>query len=512
MFKEIEKLVKATDFLGYKQNIKINSHSSHKSSLGGLLSIIIITLSASCAIYLALDLFVKGDPVILASKVMDDQFGPYPFDKNGLELYISLEYFNFSYYMDESIYRVSAYQTEITNIRNDNGTISQILEEKTLDVVKCSDYYSAEDIEAKLIKFPIEKFYCLKPGQADIKGYWGGKVYKSVRVDIKRCKNTTSDSSCSPDEVIDNTITNGIVQFLLSNVYVDPKNFTNPLQHYYKELFDYISPRHSILFHYAYSVLQFITDEGIIFQSFNKIGIPEVDHGKTSYSFTDTDLISSITIEGANFGNKYNRSYQKVQDVLTRSGGLIKALMLIGQGIAFFLSYSKFKIDSFFGYHSTTLPTKDIIRNNHAKLDESKTKQNNFLVDNTLLSKINTPTTITKIIKTNKPIKINILNYWFTKKTKTERVILDLKEKLINISLSQETLMKTHYDVEIMKFILLSNDEINVIDESYKYLFCDNIRINNIREKLLSGQSKLVLDECSAMNKIEKLNCVRLNI
>jgi hypothetical protein len=171
MFEGIRKFIQSTDFLGYRQTIKIDNQKSHKNTLGGLLSIIIILLSASCTMYLSLDFLAKGDPIVLNSKSMNDNFGPYPYDKSNIELFIALEYSNFSFYMDESIYRVSAYQTLIQNVNNENGTISQNVEEIPLDVVKCIDYYSAKDIAEKGISFPIELFYCLKPGQPDIQGY-----------------------------------------------------------------------------------------------------------------------------------------------------------------------------------------------------------------------------------------------------------------------------------------------------------------------------------------------------
>jgi hypothetical protein len=71
--------------------------------------------------------------------------------------------------------------------------------------------------------------------------------------------------------------------------------------------------------------------------------------------------------------------------------------------------------------------------------------------------------------------------------------------------------MKNHYDLEIMKFLLLANDEINIIDEGYKYLFTDNIKTRTIRDKLLTTGSKIVIDECASMSKKDKVNYLKIN-
>jgi hypothetical protein len=265
---------------------------------------------------------------------------------------------------------------------------------------------------------------------------------------------------------------------------VDPKNYTQPLQQYYSDAFEYLSPKHSITFYYAYSLIEFVTDEGLIFQDMQKREVPQIHTAKTSYSFLNSDMISSLIIEGNHFGNKYNRSYQKIQDILTRSGGLIKALMLIGQAIAYLVSYSNFKIDSFFGYHNMMTPCKDKFKSNEMNINDSNFKENNYLHNTSTKN-------LSKIVKMRsenieKPIKINPINYWCVKRKRKERIVLDMKEKLIDISLSQETLMRTHFDLEIMKFLLLSNDDLNTLDQNYEFLFCGDSKLDKIRDQLLA--------------------------
>jgi hypothetical protein len=101
----------------------------------------------------------------------------------------------------------------------------------------------------------------------------GADEYNSVRIDITKCKNTTENEWCKPQEVIDETINNGVVQLYISDNYVDAKNYSQPVQKYYSDLFEFLSPEHSMILYTDYSLIEFITDEGLIFQRYEKLWI-----------------------------------------------------------------------------------------------------------------------------------------------------------------------------------------------------------------------------------------------
>ena len=74
----------------------------------------------------------------------------------------------------------------------------------------CSIVY--KDQPRENYNFPLEKFYCPDSKDAALQGYWGAKNYKSLRVKVEKCKNSTKiEKDCFPQAEIDSFIQNGFL-------------------------------------------------------------------------------------------------------------------------------------------------------------------------------------------------------------------------------------------------------------------------------------------------------------
>ena len=114
------------DFTGYEEYIRINKNTGYKSIFGGLITLIVYILSLTIVIYLGLEIFLKDEPLVINS-VKEAKSDYYiNFNHSGLEIFLSLEYPNFTYYMDKRIYKVSAYLTEINYIGEINEQVVKI--------------------------------------------------------------------------------------------------------------------------------------------------------------------------------------------------------------------------------------------------------------------------------------------------------------------------------------------------------------------------------------------------
>ncbi len=151
-------LVRSSDFLGHSLNIRINRENGYKSFFGGLLSIIIILLSMLMIFYIGLEIFLKREPIVLNSKIQNTDFGPYNLTfKSEIQFFIGLEYSNFTYYIDNSIYTVSAEESTVEYIEAGNST-NQIITTRKLNLKKCSEIYSNTDLEEESLKIPLDLF------------------------------------------------------------------------------------------------------------------------------------------------------------------------------------------------------------------------------------------------------------------------------------------------------------------------------------------------------------------
>lgn len=105
-----------------------------------------------------------------------------------------------------------------------------------------------------------------------------------------------------------------------------------------------------INFEYRLRPLEFVTDYGFLLES-NKLNRAfDYDDPKNMYVVTNEvnpKTLSKVAFQGLNNGTKYFRKYEKIQDVLTKIGGLLKAFLFIGQLITYSSLVTEFYTDIF---------------------------------------------------------------------------------------------------------------------------------------------------------------------
>jgi hypothetical protein len=508
--------VKILDFTGHQQNIKINGKDRFQTVFGGILGFLIIILSCSMIITLGLELFLKNEPVLLSSKKKFDNVGPFNITRGGLEIYISMETPGSQYYMDESIYTVSALQVIIETALDSNGNVEQVFNNVPIEVIKCSDYLTKEEIASKQISFPYGLFYCIKPDQAQVQGYWGAPLLKTLKIDITKCQNTTAKSNCKSQEEIDSTIQNGFISAYISDYYLDPKNNTNYIVPYLYDLFQTSSSQNGLVFFVSMQNVQFYDDSGLIFHDYNLIEVPKIQEVKPMYTFGENKRIAQIQLEGNYFGDVYQRSYSKAQDLLTRIGGLIKALTLLGYFINNLYCKALFIVESFnldhqfVNYSSPSeKPSFTVIKFNRDDISSysgvnSRPKQS---AENLRDEK---PTIVkASLVRFS---ELSLLRKYFCRDKNKDLNINEIYksyQKFIDKSLSVSTVNRSHFDIQLLKMLLLDNGDIGLMDNAYKNFFdAKNSCLTDFRENMYDVRKEKLFGnvKSSTKEKLKKLN------
>lgn len=131
---------------------------------------------------------------------------------------------------------------------------------------------------------------------------------------------------------------------MYSNPLITSENYTNPLEVYLKDNWNNINfDRKETMYIYFYQI-NYLTDFGFLLEDWKEVISYEFtkSHQILVYN-TQSNLFSESTFATINFeaytiGKKFTRSFTKIQDVLTRVGGLIKALSIVGEWAAIFFS------------------------------------------------------------------------------------------------------------------------------------------------------------------------------
>lgn len=168
----MKKLLFFLDFLGYQPSLTIKRQDRFQTVFTGLLSLIMIILSVLCIIYFGWDLVNKNDPIVLTTSRLYDDFGPLNMSNKGFNFIFAMESQDHNYFNDPSIFSVNATYLTKKNILVDNN-ITKFYESISATIDICSNFYKNEDYLEQNIKFPMNLFYCLKPDEVVINGFWG---------------------------------------------------------------------------------------------------------------------------------------------------------------------------------------------------------------------------------------------------------------------------------------------------------------------------------------------------
>lgn len=368
----MNKFLRDIDFISKEENLRIDKKNRYENVIGGILSLLIFLFSVLITIYFSIEMFFTKDPSVVMSKGPETDSHNYTITKDNIQFFISLEYSNATYYIDESVYNVYAKFTEIFFVREDGKTV-QKFRTKEIKVKKCTDFYSQEEILRRNLKMPIQYFYCMdglkdqieekdnekdkEKAEPQIGGIWGAKYFSKVEIFVKKCNNETNTSSqpCKSNDEIDSIIENGIVSMYTTNHFIDNRDYNSPIKTTLKNNFDRLSNRFKMNYIITYSTNFYNNDLGWIFPSIYVTKFPTIEDFKISQLFGDKENIIQIQLQNSPIKYIYRRSYIKIQDILTKIGGCIKALLLMGMGLNYFYSYSFSIIDNVKDNHFDSL-------------------------------------------------------------------------------------------------------------------------------------------------------------
>jgi len=354
-------ILRNIDFISKEESLRIDKKNRYKNIIGGIISFFISFFSVVITLYFSSEIIYLKDPKIISSKGTDNKINNYTLSKDDIQFFISLEYSNASYYVDESVYTVTGKFTEIYFIK-EKGIITQKFNSKEIKLIRCKDMYSQEEILKNNLKLPIHFFYCVKPeNPTQIGGVWGSQYFSKVEIFVNKCKNDTLDSSdkpCKPLEEINNIIENGFVSIYTTNYFIDNWDNKSPIQKTLKNNFDRISNKFKMNYIITYSTNFYNNDIGWLLPSYEVEKFPSIEDFKISQQFGDIDKIIQIQLQTIPIRYNYIRSYVKIQDVLVKIGGCIKALILIGISLNFFYSQAFSIIDNIIKNHNENLSNK----------------------------------------------------------------------------------------------------------------------------------------------------------
>lgn len=354
-FSSLKLKISKFDFMTDSPNLRIEGRKSYQTATGGCINLLVIILSIIGVVYFGLQMINKTEPIVIQSSMDGHQVGPYQIDKNGFNVFIGIEFPNWTYYMNDKIYTVEGLVG--TNLFDKDGGRQSYVTEK-IECAPCSKYYSQDELK---VEISINNFWCFAPNITSVEGYWGNKMNRVVTFSIHKCENSTlNNNHCLPENEIDTLTQGGMVSMFTTNAFLNLNDPEKPVERKLQNYWNSINIDFTYEYYYVLKELQFEDDTGFLLPNEHISSHFYFENPLILYYGKRGSLLATIHLEGHRFGTRIKRSYTKIQDVLTRIGGLLQALLVIASLIANVTSEIEFYADSLFNIKFQLANTKNV--------------------------------------------------------------------------------------------------------------------------------------------------------
>jgi len=345
------KFFEVVDFLGKKPTLLIDKQASHKSLLGGLLSLITLTAILFGIGYFASILFAMETFTVVQNEKLDINqtmsISDFPIGVSVVDnlaqempdgdrifeinpvIYSQGSYFNSTLNMSIPVTNAVGLPLEKCDLRNNR-------------YVKYKQLLANELGRAG---------YCIPPGiDVNITSPVGYASMSILTIWFRKCQNITQigKNNCYPPEIIDEKLKDIFIGAFFVDNFFDHNNLDNPATPYvrYETMHAGAS---SVVFRELFIDMKnvdYFTDVNFLVSNPEKVNYNIVDK-----AWERTTTIKQAIIPGAftsatfGFGKirqVYNRKYYKLQNMLADLGGLVKALITITLNINLYFSNKTF--------------------------------------------------------------------------------------------------------------------------------------------------------------------------
>ena len=403
--------------------ITFQSKDSYSNKVSQVTSFLIMLISVLSVYYFGYNMFTRQKP----QNVVSEYYQTYPeylnITKENSFFCFGLRDDNLKSFIDESVYTVDV----TVKMRSKNGTNKQVY----VSVKSCEeqDIPETPSIQQYFKENPIFNQYCIADyGPIDLEGSQDNSYMKFFNIQIKTCQNSSfNNNSCKSLDLILDSLASSYFYLGFTTYAVDPLNYTFPFLQmggFYSMPIDAtLSGSTTINLQH----IEIITDDGILFENADvQKGLAQLSD-RTFYQTKSGNVVQETSVELDKVVKRYSRKYDKLQDVLAKTGGVMKIIMIV----AFLLSRPLVRI----GFYEDLC--NDIFDYRMKFSQKTGIKFGFFQYIISLFNKKN-------------PVLAE------------KRELLNRTKRILQENLNISNILKKLLELEKLKYILLSGDQLNL--------------------------------------------------
>lgn len=310
-------IIKKFDNFGTNISLTMNKSHNYKTTMGGLINIIIyILLGVACYLF-GKELWEKRNPSTNTSTIINPTPRIQEYHKD-FEFNIGVRNKQtLAYFIDPSIYSVVSifyvYDAEAAQF----NTFYLNMEECTQD--------SFDPNHVKLFdSFPYHHYWCISKNQTtDVKleKLYGQNNFKMITTNVIPCQNSSSFDKCASQEKIDSILDGTYITINAISSVSQPGNYSFPFQIILEDYFSSISNLFTTDMTIYLKEVEFRSDDGIFTESWQNMFGFETEAPLMNFLNKDYYMFS-LTFELSDRKDLIVRYYYKLQNLFAQIGGL----------------------------------------------------------------------------------------------------------------------------------------------------------------------------------------------
>ena len=331
------------DFLSKQPSLCIFNHTRYLTLFGAILSLIVVFVSFGFGLYFLINFFKRKD-INLVSIRETSGF------HNGFNLSDTLFMFYYDYTctIPDDTDVDNLLQTSVLSLTFMNTSYNDPELSSSIDVKfeRCSLDIIPERFRNKNLSVDINSYYCMSPGQNIIFDE-NDNFTNYLYVAALPCNSIFGHTNCKSESYIEQCYkqTSPVFELIIETDNTDHYNESYPIQPSTYKIYESKPPKYSIYDEVYFTMLNYETDTGYLFENIKKDSGIIVNPGKIKYSFDINDN-SPFTKPILQFGfsmdktgsEKYTRTYSKLQNIIADIGGMISLIQTIASMFIYLIS------------------------------------------------------------------------------------------------------------------------------------------------------------------------------
>ncbi|KAL4427195.1 hypothetical protein ABPG74_013399 [Tetrahymena malaccensis] len=321
------------DMFGIGFNLNYMNKSQYQTNFGVAISLIIGFLIGVQIFLVGKEVVYKTNPEVIFAEQFVASPARFNITRNTFNFAFGVQFpGNFSQFIDESIYTVSAVQVTMQRKLNQtSGELYQDWNNLPIDIHPCSskDFEVKESINYFNTLVGLENMYCLDYDSQNLymEGSFDQDQYGLIQIQFKRC---TGKQNCRDPEEINKILTNSFVSHYTNDIIVNPK-YVNPYSIISRDMYWSTNPVYPKDAYLYYRNIYVETDNGIVFEDISSQRRPSLSSTEEQIIFGETDYFFQMQLRFEKAKESiYHRKYKKLDSILAEIGGIAKALVMIG--------------------------------------------------------------------------------------------------------------------------------------------------------------------------------------